>query len=370
MKKIHLPYLALMFFVLSTPGYAATSNSQTGNGAMESMQEAQQELNQAGKEFSKQASAPGQSTNQKPFSEALSEQQNATIPETVQRDPREQALQGSPETGYAGTWTDPATGDVITSVIAPAPRPDQNQNYPIIIEPQVSGGNYGGNYNQNWSQWQTSPDNPGYPDNYAYTGRQRHSSNQHYPGWMPPYPGQPYPGFNPYPGMNYPPGWWQHQGNANWGSNGPNNFHPGYRPLTPPQANQNWNRPQWPGQNQPLPPNQAPSWGQNPGNSWRPNGNMPPMQNSGNVWWPSQGNTPPIQNSGNLGWSNQGGMASGVQNPGGLWQPGMTLPAAPNRPGPAPIPLRPAGNTWNNSPFAPKAPAGGMFGHPGTRRGF
>lgn len=163
-----------------------------------------------------------------------------------QGDPRESALQGSPETGYAGTWTDPATGDIITSVIAPTPRPDSYQSTPIIVEPQIAPS-WGGYSNSGWQQnsWPVTPDSPGYPD----------------PGFQQP-PSAGGPGFNPnqWGSGYYPP----QGGNYNPGFKPPQNFNPNYRPLRPqpghpqqpPQNGAIWqpNRPVYPSEGGAMPP--------------------------------------------------------------------------------------------------------------------
>lgn len=305
MKKTYL-LITVLGVLLCSPAFSAAMGGTSGNSAQAAsapdsgMQQAQQELNQAAAEFNQaEKQSANQQTKQTPLSEALSAPQAQTQDTGNQKDPRNQALQGSPATGYAGTWTDPATGDIMTSVIAPAPQPSQ-QNYPMIIEPQVAGGSWYGSAQNDWQQWPTSPDNPGYPpyggQNYGNNGQ-----NAPYPGWMPPYPGQPYPGFNPYPGMNYPPGWWAGQ------QSGRPPFNPNYRPLVPPQHQ----------------PNQPGNWPQQPGyNPGQPGFN------------PGQ---PPVAN-----------------NPGSLWNPGAGFPGnsmqpAPGAPAVQPLPMRPSGNTWNNS---------------------
>ena len=53
--------------------------------------------------------------------------------------------------GYMGTYVDPDNGDIVTLRFAPTRR-NQNQdyqNYPIIIEPDVSG--WGNNWNNGWN---------------------------------------------------------------------------------------------------------------------------------------------------------------------------------------------------------------------------
>lgn len=295
--------------------------SQVGGSALDdpvanakaAMNQAAEDLKKAGAEFGGHGAQSQQS--------AATSWSQATSPQniqdgTAQPDPRQQALQGSSATGYAGTWTDPATGDVVTSVIAPAPQPAQSQNYPIIVEPQVSGNAYSGNQyygwqggygNSGWSQWPTSPDNPGYPPNAP-------SQNVPYnqpppPGWHAPYPGQPYPGFNPYPYQG-PLGWQPYPGY------GPP--HPGGNAIQPGQPG--FMPPPFPPGYRPLRPNAAP-------------GNMPAP-----------------------GWQQPG-----ASNPGGIWQPGLNPPGnAGPAPGIKPLPMQPSGNTWNNS--RPPAGRGGVFG--------
>ena len=57
--------------------------------------------------------------------------------------------------GYMGTYTDPATGDIITDVVSPRMPQQQQQQTPIIVYPQVgspynpvppNGGGYGIQY--------------------------------------------------------------------------------------------------------------------------------------------------------------------------------------------------------------------------------
>lgn len=89
--------------------------------------------------------------------------------------------------GFAGTWRDPATGDIITSVIAPRRPQEQTQQPPIYIAPQIepdwpggtSGPQPGGNtgWNPGWT--------PGGNTGWA-------------PGWNPGWnPGPPPPGLLP-----------------------------------------------------------------------------------------------------------------------------------------------------------------------------
>lgn len=292
------------------------------SGAEEEFSQAQKELNQAAAEFEKEAARGFQQNGQTSWSqasEATPENQPAPRRES---NPANGALQGSPETGYAGTWTDPANGDVVTTVIAPKPPVQNSQNYPIIVEPQINPGGYGGYsaygmnpYTGGWSNWQTSYDNPGYPP-------QSPPYNQPPPpGWHAPYPGQPYPGFNPYP---YPfpqpyPGY-EH---GSWGPSPA--LPPGAPGSMPPPFNPNY-RPLRPGHNQ--------------GSIWQP-GMTPPASGAN----PPMGSMPPN------GRPPQGGAA-----------PGMGMPPS----GAQPLPLRPSGQSWNNS--AQGGRPGGIFG-PRTRGG-
>lgn len=332
MKTKNMNFAAIVCFLGLLTFFASSSGPALGaeeNPVME-MRQAARELQQAGQEFSSGQGKTDAQRNGATTASSASQQAGQTTQgagEAAKNDPRDQALQGSPETGYAGTWTDPANGDIVTSVIAPVPQPSQNnQNYPIIIEPQVSGGGYSGSYNgynayngwNNGPQWPTTPDNPGYPPSTG-TGP--------YPGYQPYYPGQPYPGYNPYPGMAIPyPGYNPAPGypypmppfaGHHPGWRPPANFHPGYRPLRP----------------HPNPGVQPGNPGMHPGNPGFPPGNP--------------GGANPPQNP----------------NPGGLWNPGN----APQPPAMRPLPMRPAGNSWHASPFSGPA-RGGLFGTPGSAR--
>lgn len=300
------------------------------NNATQGMQAAEQELKVAGSQFtqaeplpltpvgSTQANNadpgaaqanPAQKTTAKPLSQTPKEPvitgTRGVIP------PAEKAgLLGSPETGFSGTWTDPANGDVITSVIAPTPPP-ASQAYPVYVEPQINGVDWGnnswnnGNWNSgNWSNggWNNGWQPNGYPQWPGYPGD---------PGYMPPPPpsrtpvippyatGQP-PYLPPTPGLNMP--------------SYPPPHAPGYRPLRPggnggtPPPNHGWNP--GPGANGPY-----------PGPNFQPNHGFPP---------PSQG-----------------------------FQPGSGQPGA--NPGFRPLPMRPGGTTWGNSPFSSQPGGSGMF---------
>ncbi|MDE7064097.1 MAG: hypothetical protein K2O70_01310, partial [Desulfovibrionaceae bacterium] len=58
----------------------------------------------------------------------------------------------SPGSGTVHTYTDPATGDTVTDVIAPQPRRQEQQSTPIYVYPEVNpewspqGGSGGGAY--------------------------------------------------------------------------------------------------------------------------------------------------------------------------------------------------------------------------------
>lgn len=308
---------AVMAIVSLPAGIASSALAADRTGSIDKAQadllRAEKQFERTSREFGSQEQNPGQAPARNPaqsnssqlngqlsWSEASSGGQPAQPAPRVP-DPSAEALRGSPETGYAGTWTDPATGDIITSVIAPKPSANQNaQSYPIIIEPQVDGGDwgaydygYGGGYG-GWPQWPTSPAGPGYG-----------------PGFGPsPYPGPHGQGFNPPPppGMIHPP-----LGQF------PGPSHPGYRPLRP-------NPP-------PFGPGQTPGMTPPPG-SWQ-HGMMPPPPPPGGGWNPGM-NPPPPPN-----------------NPGSLWRPGMNDPMGPP---PGHWGHRPGG--WGHRP-----PPGPGFGH-------
>lgn len=275
--------------------------------------------------------------------------------------------------GYAGTWKDPETGDIITSVIAPRRPQEQTQQPPIYIAPQIDpqwpggyatsgwpGGSNGGwqqGGNSGWNNgWQPAPP-PGAP----YPG-------QNFPGQ--PYPGQPSPGYGP--GQNppgqampgpYPPGQpypGQQPGQNYPGQNFPGQPSPGQYPpgqgypaqaapgLTPPPAAQpGFRPPQQPerpapgglplpdmqppqGATPPPAPPGAPSasggaWqGTNPG--WQPSGWQPGNWQPGN--W-----QPPAWQGGWRPWG-PGGAGNGIkswtpgQPPHGNWQPLSYSPGA------------------------------------------
>lgn len=157
--------------------------------------------------------------------------------------------------GYMGTYVDPDNGDIVTSVIAPTRR-NQNQdyqNYPIIIEPDVSG--WGNNWNNGWN-------------NSGWAGP--HGPGQQVPGY--PYP-PAYPGFQPsgqVPGYPFPPS------------------PPGYGPAPPPPNGPNY-APSLPGQGNP------------PGNPNNPGGLMPPVPPPGPGFGPGPAINPPVPPKPNFG---------------------------------------------------------------------
>lgn len=260
--------------------------------------------------------APGQTAKKKTLPEV---QRSPVVISTVvpnPADPRAQALQGTPETGYAGTWKDPATGDIITSVIAPAPRPDNTQTYPMLIEPVVNGSDwYSGSdtwnpiLNGSNSGWQPSgwPQWPGYPGDPGYMPPPPPHAPRPVPPGVP--PNQPYnptfPTHNPY--------------NPSW-TPFPPPEHPGYRPLRP--NNPSVWKPGQPGFNpqnpawRPAPPPSKPGFGHGPypaAPAWRPN--TPPPPNPGFGTSPQPGFRPLPMRPGGQTWS---GGFSGSQRPGGL----------------------------------------------------
>lgn len=313
-------------FLLAAGPASSSVNAASGasplSGAEAGLGAAEKQFEQAEKQFEngvpakedKAAHNSAQKNGRMSWSEA-NNPQTATQQAQPQNqaDPRSQALQGSPETGYSGTWRDPATGDIITSVIAPRPPQGQNyQNYPIVVEPNVGGdwGYSGGGYDTGWNggypQWPVGPENPGYGP---------------FPGPVPPGPMPPPP-----PPMQMP--------NA---SNGfmplppPPDFNPGYRPLRPQPGGQPWQPgnpgvpkpPQWgqPGFNPGMPGQpgfnpgvpKPPQWGQpsNPGMPPQPGAPRPPQ-------WGQPGFNPGMP--GQPGFNPGGPRAP--QNP-SMWRPGQ-----------------------------------------------
>lgn len=136
----------------------------------------------------------------------------------------------SPQTGYSRMYTDPATGDIMTDVVAPR-QPQQQESAPVYIYPQVS---------PDWPQGAT-PYPPGpYPPGPFPPGPYPPGPN---PGPTPPYPPGPNPG--PYPPGPLPP----NPGPFPPGPIPPRPFPDGgghYIPSRPPM------RPQWPGDIRPY----------------------------------------------------------------------------------------------------------------------
>ncbi|WP_297825700.1 hypothetical protein [uncultured Desulfovibrio sp.] len=162
--------------------------------------------------------------------------------------------------GFAGTWRDPETGDIITSVIAPRQPLPQEQNGPLIVAPQIYPG--GGQ----------SPFPPG-------------------GGVQPPYPPgpppRPYPGPPPRPYPGPPPGF-----RPDW---------PGARPPIP--STPGWRPPQYPG----SPPRPYPGF--QPGQP----GVMPPGQSTPG-WRPPvpRNSVAPYMGSGNT-MNNRGAVVGGAR---------------------------------------------------------
>lgn len=182
--------------------------------------------------------------------------------------------------GYAGTWRDPETGDIVTSVIAPRRPQEQTQQQPIYIAPQIDpnwpGNGYG---NSGWP----SGSNGGWPS----------GSNGWNNGWQ--------------QGGNT--GW-----NPGWNMGGAPSWRPGMQPgqpgMMPP------NRP-LPGQ---RPPSQLPPGAGRPPSAMTP----PPAGQPGQTVQPGLGPQPDAPGPGGLPLPDMRPPQAGSQPP----QPG-TLPAAP-----------------------------------------
>lgn len=228
--------------------------------------------------------------------------------------------------GYMGTYVDPANGDIVTSVIAPTNRNNQQQyqNYPIIVEPQVGGWGNSGWGNSNWDNSWNNPywnngwhgpgqQVPGYPWPPAQPGFQPS-------GQVPGYPWPPSPeGYGPPPP---PPGGWANQGS--YPPPGPGNNPPGFWPSPGPYP--------VPGGAPMPPPGTPPAPGQQPPN-------LPP----------NPGMRPPAPSA----------------------PPGTSIPATPLQP------AFPNGNPGgimpappNSNPQAPPNAPGYFPGHPGRPWGF
>lgn len=322
---------------------AAETPAEDMSAANSAMQGAEKDFQQAEKDFNQaMQTTSAQKTGTQSWSEASGQTSSSTsVTPKKMSDPANPSLYGSPETGYAGTWTDSATGDIITSVIAPTPPATQNsQNYPIVVEPNVGDWGYSGNSGGNWSggypQWPVSPDNPGYGTYPPVQGP---------PFTPPPGPGGFGPNFYPSPPL-------------------PDNFHPGYRPLRP---NGPMNRPNQPPFSQ---PGFAP-WTPHPGNQWQPGFNGW----NGNAQFPNPGQNPPGNwNNGSPGFPNQG-FNNPVPRPpannpsflpGNGWNqgyPGFNRPAGPNNGNNPAGGWRPgAGNPGFNHPSG--------WGHPSQGHGW
>ncbi|MDE7241898.1 hypothetical protein [Desulfovibrio sp.] len=207
--------------------------------------------------------------------------------------------------GYAGTWRDPETGDIVTSVIAPRRPQEQAQQQPIYIAPQIDpawpGNGYG---NSGW--------NSGWPS-----------------GW--------------------PSGWnggWQQGGNAGWNAGWPNGGRPGWRPPQGPNPapNAGWGQSWRPGGPGGMGPNQILP-GQRPPDGLRPGGVRPPS-----AMTPAQ--------SGQPGWKPP--QRPDAPGPGGLPLPDMrplqdgAVPGAPQNPaGAAPGEWQGAPPAWRPSGWQP-----------------
>lgn len=319
------------------------------------------------------AAAASQTQAKKPATQRRQDIQTGTTPNYA----------GSPQTGYSGMWTEPGSGDVVTSVIAPSVPVQTTPVYPMIIEPVIGGSDWSGSSWNNGSQsWQggnmggapgympppppgmgPGMNNPGMqtPPAPGYRPLRPHNPSIWQPGMQPPSGGQPghmppawgQPGaVPPPPGSN--PGVVPPRPGGQPGSMPPQNWGPGMPPSS------NW-QPGIPPQNQPG--QKPPAW--NPGNNWQPGfppqnqpGQNPPNWNPGNSWQPGPGwqpgAMPPGRPPANQGWG-FGNNFQPAPPPGGM-------PATMR-----PLPMTPAGTTWG-APRQGNAP--GMFapaGRPGPR---
>ena len=243
--------------------------------------------------------------------------------------------------GFAGTWRDPATGDIITSVIAPRRPQEQAPQQPIYIAPQIEpdwpGGNSGTRPGGN-SGW-----GPGWNPGWNPDGN---------PGWNPGWnPGPPPPGLMPpavpptMPPSVRPP------------------FQPPFRPPSRPPRPSLPSAPPSPGLpdfRPPQPPDVTP-----PGALPLPD--MPPPP-------PAQGGTRPPAPGADPGmpwpparWQGPSGPQQGAWRP---WeQPGFTGGPKSWTPG------QPPRGGWQPRSWSPWSPAGGTrprggYGMPGTPGGF
>lgn len=226
------------------------------------------------------------------------------------------------DAGFAGTWRDPATGDIITSVIAPRRPQEQTQQPPLYIAPQIGPDWPGGS-----TGW-TPGGNPGWNPGWTPGGN---------PGWNPGWnPGPPPPGLMP---PANPP-------------SGPPSVRPPRPPLpsTPPSVDRPDLRP-------PRPPDVTPPGALPlPETPPPPGGPRPPAPgaDSGMPW-------PPAHWQGTSGW--QPGTWRPWEQPGFTDGPKSWTPGQPPRGG------------WRPRSRAAWAPAWGTrpqrgYGMPGAPGGF
>lgn len=265
--------IAVLPLLAPSPTLAADAGNANPASPQRDMREAQRDLEAAARDFpNANPAGSSQKTGRINWSDlpaAAAPQPSGT--KTPAANPSPATLQGSPETGYAGTWTDPATGDIVTSVIAPRrQQPSYQSTMPIIVEPDISSWGYSGNQGwqggygpqqgQSWPQWPNNPGEPGYPG--------PGNPPSQYPGPMPMRPMNPMAPMGPsYAHPSLPPG-----------------YQPGYRPLRPqPHPGQgnpggiwNPNMPAWPsepGGKPQTPEFNIPDWKPFPpaNNQWAPN---------------------------------------------------------------------------------------------------
>lgn len=286
MKKQIAKFIGIagLAVALAIPQLASAAFAASSVPAPESpradMREAARDLERAGQAFSAEVQSGAQNQSQTSWSDyAQGKATTGLGGGAVQQTP---GLVGSPETGYAGVWTDPDNGDIVTTVIAPTRRPvDNYADTPIVVQPDIGAWN---NYNygsQGYNpQWSVAPGSPGYPGSH--------------PGQRP-YPGPPSGGYYPSPG-HYPPhgGYYPPSG-----PNPPPGVNPNYRPLRPNPGGNNAQRP-------PKPEFNIPGWKPFP-----PIGNRPfpgPVQPEYNIpgWKPfppaGNGAYPPGRSWGRGAW--------------------------------------------------------------------
>lgn len=197
--------------------------------------------------------------------------------------------------GFAGTWRDPATGDIITSVIAPRRPPAQEQQPPIYVAPQIDPG-YGGGYPPGYGNGGGPAYGPWDRPGWRPDGRPDWQ-----PGWQPGTPHGPSmpPAMRPDMPPDMRPGWRPDGTSGTSGTSGT----PGDMGTQPPGP---WS----PGQNPGFAP-PPPTPGTNPAPGQPPN----PVPNPAP---PPPFNPPPSPGPGPWGQP---------QNPGGLLPPqGMVVP--------------------------------------------